>query len=353
MNFLIFLDDLAVAGAAVSLFTALWVISNPREGKTSDRLLGLLLVFFTLNILHPHITQMTGVGSSPVFEPLQYFLPLGLLWYLRSLSLRRWWGLEILVFILPLTFTFLSLSSPPPYFSVLFWVCLLLSSILLFIPLTLQLHRHQNQLKMQYSNLRGVDARWLSGLLRLLWLIFGLYALYLGMVLHAPLDFPFRPLLSALMGTLSFYLSWKALNRQTRRREDSEDKLMEDIPTSEVLLLRAARLKELIRVKKLYKNSELTLDGLATHSGLSRHEASIALNQGLGSTFYDLINGLRVEEFQRLCQEKSWEGEKILTLAYEAGFNSKPTFNLVFKKVTGLTPSEYRQKQSIVSHPNA
>jgi AraC-like DNA-binding protein len=60
-----------------------------------------------------------------------------------------------------------------------------------------------------------------------------------------------------------------------------------------------------------------------------------------------------VGEFQRLCTDTQWRGEKIMTLALEAGFNSKPAFNLVFKRTTGRTPSQYRRSLEIESHPVA
>ena len=61
--------------------------------------------------------------------------------------------------------------------------------------------------------------------------------------------------------------------------------------------------------------------------------------------FYDLINGYRVEEAKRLLLDSKNMNYTILSVGFEAGFNSKTTFNTVFKKFTGLAPTDYRDKQ--------
>jgi AraC-like DNA-binding protein len=61
----------------------------------------------------------------------------------------------------------------------------------------------------------------------------------------------------------------------------------------------------------------------------------------LGKNFYDFINHYRVAEAQLLLVDPRYRHLTHLAVAEEAGFNSKATFNAVFKKQTGQTPSEY------------
>jgi AraC-like DNA-binding protein len=68
------------------------------------------------------------------------------------------------------------------------------------------------------------------------------------------------------------------------------------------------------------------------------------INQNFNRNFYDFVNEYRVREVLRLMEDSSRVNDKMLTLAFDAGFNSKPTFNAVFKKITGRTPSDYRLK---------
>lgn len=90
-------------------------------------------------------------------------------------------------------------------------------------------------------------------------------------------------------------------------------------------------------------DSELTLADLATRLDTTPHRLSEVLNTTVGETFYDFVNGYRVREVQRRLAAGEGKRLTILALALEAGFASKSTFNLVFKKHTGQTPSEYRQ----------
>ena len=67
------------------------------------------------------------------------------------------------------------------------------------------------------------------------------------------------------------------------------------------------------------------------------------MNQ-LNKSFYDCINQYRVEEAKLLLIDPSKSAHKIASIAFDAGFNSISTFNDVFKKITGQTPSQYRKQ---------
>jgi len=56
------------------------------------------------------------------------------------------------------------------------------------------------------------------------------------------------------------------------------------------------------------------------------------------------VNGYRIDEAKKLLSDPAHNSEKIISVLYDCGFNSKSVFNTVFKKNTGLTPSEFRRK---------
>jgi len=101
----------------------------------------------------------------------------------------------------------------------------------------------------------------------------------------------------------------------------------------------------LMEKEKVYQEPELTLQQLAEKLQLPSYQASQAINEGMKKNFYDLINGYRTEEAKRLLLNPQNKNFTILSVGFEAGFNSKTTFNTVFKKFTGLTPTEFRDKQ--------
>jgi AraC-like DNA-binding protein len=101
-------------------------------------------------------------------------------------------------------------------------------------------------------------------------------------------------------------------------------------------------LLNLMKDKKPYRNSELTLNQLAEMLTISPHNLSEVINVRLEQNFFDFVNLYRVEEVKEDLADPAKQHLKILSLAFDAGFNSKSSFNAIFKKHTGLTPSEYR-----------
>jgi AraC-like DNA-binding protein len=92
-----------------------------------------------------------------------------------------------------------------------------------------------------------------------------------------------------------------------------------------------------------YRDPDLTLPDLAERLGTTAHKLSEVLNAELSQTFYDFVNSYRVEDVRRRLAKSDSRNQNLLTLAMDAGFASKSTFNQVFKKQTGQTPSAYRQ----------
>ena len=103
------------------------------------------------------------------------------------------------------------------------------------------------------------------------------------------------------------------------------------------------RLHHLLETEKVYLEADLNLPALAQRAGLSTHELSYVLNEGFGVNFSQFINAYRVAEAQRLLASAQHQHLSIVGIAFEAGFSSKTTFNTAFKKVTGLTPSQFMQ----------
>jgi len=97
-----------------------------------------------------------------------------------------------------------------------------------------------------------------------------------------------------------------------------------------------------VKEQALYRNSELTLLVLAEQVGVSVHHLSETLNQYGGKNFNLFINEYRVAE---VCEQLDQKSErKLIDLALDAGFSSKSSFNAIFKKLTGQTPSLYRSQ---------
>lgn len=101
-------------------------------------------------------------------------------------------------------------------------------------------------------------------------------------------------------------------------------------------------LLQLMEREKPYLDSGLTLAQLAHRLNVTPHNLSEAINSRLQQTFFDFVNRYRVEQVKKDLTDPGKQRYTFLALALEAGFNSKSSFNAIFKKHTGMTPSEYR-----------
>lgn len=105
-------------------------------------------------------------------------------------------------------------------------------------------------------------------------------------------------------------------------------------------------LTRLFEEEKIYKNPDLTVNLAAQKLSINPRYLSLIISKEKHNTFPEFINEYRIDETKKLLIEKP--ELTIQQIMYEVGYNSKSTFNLQFKKHTGLTPSEYRSQQNKV-----
>lgn len=100
------------------------------------------------------------------------------------------------------------------------------------------------------------------------------------------------------------------------------------------------KLARIMTEEKPFLQSGFSSPDLAQRLGTTVHSLSQAINEGLGKSFFEMTAEYRVEEAKRLLKEK--QNIKVEEIAEQVGYSSKSSFNTAFKKITGKTPSEYR-----------
>ncbi|WP_233636036.1 helix-turn-helix domain-containing protein [Hymenobacter setariae] len=224
----------------------------------------------------------------------------------------------------------------------------------------LTLQQHQRQLLQLTAQPELVNLQWLKQVLWGLALLVGLWLnelfFHLGWVLMlTPLGY---------LGAV-FYLAYYALRQRevfafpAPVRAEIQELWQEDVPQLPDLAPSSPKqarlspsqvaywqqqLSQLLETQKVYLEADLSLPTLAQRAGLSTHELSYVLNEGFGVNFFQFINAYRVAEAQRLLASAQHQHLSMVGIAFEAGFSSKTTFNTTFKKVTGLTPSQFLQQ---------
>lgn len=94
-----------------------------------------------------------------------------------------------------------------------------------------------------------------------------------------------------------------------------------------------------------YLDPELTLRSFSKQIDLPSRQVSNSINSGLGSSYIDFVNSYRVSLVKERLKDETYSHLTLYGIALECGFNSKSTFNRVFKNITGHTPSEFRKNE--------
>ncbi|MEI9810951.1 MAG: helix-turn-helix transcriptional regulator [Bacteroidota bacterium] len=316
---------------------------------------------------------------------ISYFLPLlyGPLIFLfvRQLLLNRNFRPLDLLHLLP--FAFLSLYlllvgrlSFYNHWESIFYSCdtgllLQLLSLLTYHWLALQCwNRYRNSLQGYFSETQQLQVNWIrqfiiASLAVCVIIAAAIYLLYINYPRGAEYRYGF-----AALTIFIYWISYTALTQPSvfsvikgyGGKENAVTSLLpklvvhrpakkysnSGLSEEDVITIREA-LQKLMPVQKPYLNPELTINDLALLAKCNRHHLSQVLNEGLQRSFYDYVNHYRVEEARQLLLDPAKEGHKIASIAYDAGFNSLSTFNEVFKKMTGATPSQFRKDLSRVS----
>lgn len=108
-------------------------------------------------------------------------------------------------------------------------------------------------------------------------------------------------------------------------------------------------LKEIMKNERPHLNPNLKSHDLANLLDTTTYNLSKKINQELGQNFYSFINSYRIEEFKKRVLLEENKNFTLTSIATDAGFNSKTSFNRIFKAMSGATPSEYIKAQKKVS----
>lgn len=141
---------------------------------------------------------------------------------------------------------------------------------------------------------------------------------------------------------LTHYLQQVRKKNSTINNQEEKPKYEKSGLTEERALEIINTILDLMKSDKMYLNPDLSLGDISRKTSISKHHLTEALNTQLGKNFYQFINEFRIEEVIRKIK-KSKKKENLIYIAYDCGFNSKTTFTNYFKKIVGMTPSEYRK----------
>jgi AraC-like DNA-binding protein len=220
---------------------------------------------------------------------------------------------------------------------------------------------YKGLLKATHSNIEKVDLTWLTTLVvgflvimssEVVLSIVKLISLvenydlkvfeYIGLTGYYSLFF----LVNLLVFTgIRYFASFEAVRQKETNKKPLNDRLLN--PEC------AEHIDKTMRAEKPYLMPDITLDMLAEKLDIPAKDLSMMINRHFGVHFYEFINRYRIEEATHLLADPENKDKTITDIYLEVGFNSKSVFNTFFKKIVGVTPSQYRQNTAQQAAPLA
>ena len=365
-----------VAGAAQGVFLGMLflvrAIGKKKDRRMPDALLAALMFAFSVNIFHAAIIRPLLVSRGFTYaslEPFQLLFGPLLYGYVRSLVSPASPRFRLRPAVVTLS-AFLLIAacvtvagiytpfagSARRAFDACAWVAAL-GYLFHYLAKTLRMvHRHQRIVRDEFADDRGVDLAWVRLFIFVFILVESAWALLLVWIIHENLS-PHFGYVNAFVSSLVVYaLGFRALlqrpdvtlseisgdgDRDGDRDQAAGKYGRSSLGDGELAALKT-RLLGAMADKRPWLNSELNLQDLAECAGMSRHTLTEVLNRSCGMNFYDYVNAWRVDEFKRRVILPESDRMTLLAVALDSGFNSKGTFNAVFRKSTGMTPSAWR-----------
>lgn len=364
---------LLLAGQSLVLAGLLWVT---RVNQTANRFLAALIFAISLMVT-PYIIGFAGFYDAYPwlsFAPFATSLSFGPLLYLHTHTLiygaspKKWgWHLvpygvqflsQALVFPLPLPlknawdgFAYAPVIDP-------FFTIASLASIGLYGVFSWRLYQgYRHQLLQTRADDAQFDPSWVRNALIG---VLGLGVIWLGFFTADQVD-PSRNYFDdywmymgvAALGVYLGIAGWRNSEVRYPTYNEGLNPPDDQIDAPSPVLVRdwkvlGEQFSDVVEAQELWRDPDLTLTSLARKLGTNTTYVSRALNEGLGHSFSAFINARRVTAAQALIAQGKQTSD-LMAIAFEAGFNSKASFNRAFSEFAGCSPSAWRRGQRLKS----
>ncbi len=223
-------------------------------------------------------------------------------------------------------------------------------SITIYLVLAIRDHRrHRRSILHEVSYAEEVKLTWLNHFLSSFLLILVLRITFFLLYPNWG-DFGEKWWFYLFFGLIFYYIGWQGCFQVLRNPTAiTRPPIPEETPKTNAFSKQElenlkVKIEYSMTKEHLYKNPHLSLEMLASHLQISRQALSYVINQGFEMNFNDYINKHRIQAFQLMVQDNRNMHLTLLGKALECGFNSKSTFNRVFKKQTGNSPQSFIQE---------
>jgi AraC-like DNA-binding protein len=298
-------------------------------------LFGPLLLFYVYSLIKPSflLKGRSLLHLLPFLIAIIYLLP----FYIQTGSAKIQWLNDLL------------LSKKINVFNKIFEIFMILQILIYTFYIKQIIKKFQIKISTLYSSIEKVNLLWINVFINVL---YGFFLFRFGIIFIFNL-MEFRTIwlikvIPIIVSVIIYAFGYKSLTQQGIFSDFdaliSNEKYKKSSLSKEKAKKFTNILDQLMKEEKSYLDSDLTLIMLAERVGIPTQHLSQIINEKKGVNFYDYVNQYRIREIVSYFNDPRKNHLNVLTLAFEAGFNSKSTFNAIFKKIIGKTPFQYRKE---------
>ncbi len=365
-------DYVIIGGTIQGLFLALVVLNAKKGDKRANQLLAALLFLFAFSIAHRYITHelmsMSPSRFKKTAEPFILLIGPMFYFYLEELLFKSFkHTFKLFLHLLPFWayFGFLLLEryalSPEtiavvrfPYFNRLMWLAIVIHLGGYMYANYKMVNQYEQGLKNCYSSLDRIRLSWARYFIWVMVIANTLFFLLFWAEVHGHPMLFISKAIPVILSLIVYWLGYRALlqpriyleaRREAEKITREEGKYKKSSLKKEDSDKMFEQLRRLMETGEVYTDPDLTLPLLAEQLNWSTNTLSRVINDSGQQNFYDFINNYRIKKVLADLQDSSKNRLSILDISFNAGFNSKATFNKVFKQKTGTTPNQARKIQ--------
>ncbi len=362
MRFEISLIQLLTVCAVANGLVFSFLLLAKEDNRSANKFLALSIVSmcltFTPFVLDEEIWNTYRWLAWMPFS-LSYWIGPAVYFYVRILTTAQQFSTKDLWHFAPIVLNFLHSIyhltlpyNPFPYFH---HVAEMLESaaiisILIYSGISYRIiSTYQAILLSRVSNIDAIDLGWLKRFFLVVIVSFTVILLFVigtTLILGMEARYEWTAAKSAVMLFYGAILYWLSITGFRQAQLTSPPPIPEEKTSNGSPSTVIQNLTNVLTNEKLYRNPELSLQDLSTASSISERSISEAINNELSKNFYRYINDFRVDEVKSRLVDPQFGHLKILSIAEDAGFNSKATFNRIFKDYVGMTPQQYKSTRS-------
>lgn len=226
-----------------------------------------------------------------------------------------------------------------------FWYSIKILPLMYYVAAIFYVWRYRRYLKENYSTLDAIPLNWLYAL-TIGFAITGTWTL-LANILGNLTDAEIASIVGIAENYFSFILviaiyiysiSHAQLLITTKQNADPEEPPGDANPLDMIV----KKIRHGVEEEKMFLNPQLNIEEFSRAIDCSYRDVSYAINKIFGTNFFEFINYYRVEEAKRLLADPARQKMSIMDVLLASGFNSKSAFQRFFKRLAGMSPTEFR-----------